>query len=1114
MSWTGSDILKKLGLAADRPKAPGSAPLTLAGSAYDRDSGLIVALKSKTEFDDKGQPSDVALRYWRHLPYGTSHGQDLFRIKFSPVKGKKGQIELDQIWFQSYQVFGKDRGDNPDDPQMRKNINRVFGAISNLNAHLREKEDVSQIAKIVADSYVAEATGEDLVIRGLNAERGGFSFPLSSRFLQAAAPGIQKGPEFGDIDLDDLKTMLGFRQNSFESQKDFSGSRTVPAVDPQSGVGYIGGVKVNRTGSARFTLEMFIHPEDVPEGVDAKSIPDLARLEFERTGARSFALTDARFMGQKVSMADTRKILNLIGFVQDSNHDLANHKYPEFMNYIYKHDLADEMSPFKTPPSLEETGGEFLYGSLHGCGFEKKIEQFGDQIGIAAVLLSRGTKKDGTISTVGVAVDFPFASGGPNSNVDGAVPDYLQFLKDIHCFCITHDHYDHKGGFSFYAQKGLLKDKTIYATKRVKRMMEKDMNAMSVPRSLRPKIDIVRGEGAIPVRDEDGNVRMWVQHSEDATKHSALCTPYIVTSCYNDDHYKGSVVIYGDSRGLEDKAKKFFQQGTRLLPDQAKKHGLAVSPDKVNKDITVALHDITAIEYDGVSPEPQEVEDNLQEVFGWFSDMGIIEAPISTNNAEYTAAFNLAHKTRRHVTAVGGNAEARVANMNLFGVLPDMDLRDIRIDPLKERYKRKADRLIPKDILDEYFSLLNSDPEEGEDDEMREKRLALDHLQNIKDYIERLPPDEREHEDNVHLYMRKCLQEYGAVVFENDVNGYLMWRAVMDRQEKASLRATRTSALGREFRNDPKSLLILVTGTQGNSEEKLSTLQKLINFYSLLDADESVRPTGYKIDLDRYVAVITQPAIPGNEESQERMIMDLVRARDITVVAAFMNGFKVYNPKGHRESIVADLQARGWRHGFDAQGNIHVYDHPIHIHGHGFRQDVVQVAKTIKAQRHEAHHIPSYDAYETFRRTMRDNGLTHSEIKPDDFKFFSVDGNAKNESDVFKCVAQINPSYILVRRLLKYGQAHGGYVEWERATMLRREGQNREDGLSARIAGREDFRQTLASTDWQLVSNPSRHESLNRHRKVGPGFAERHETCAPRSRSRFSSPLDMSKALP
>ncbi len=135
-------------------------------------------------------------------------------------------------------------------------------------------------------------------------------------------------------------------------------------------------------------------------------------------------------------------------------------------------------------------------------------------------------------------------------------------------------------------------------------------------------------------------------------------------------------------------------------------------------------------------------------------------------------------------------------------------------------------------------------------------------------------------------------------------------------------------------------------------------------------------------------------------------------------------------------------------------------------------------------------------------------------IKPDDFKFFSVDGNAKNESDVFKCVAQINPSYILVRRLLKYGQAHGGYVEWERATMLRREGQNREDGLSARIAGREDFRQTLASTDWQLVSNPSRHESLNRHRKVGPGSAERHETCSPRSRSRFSSPLDMSKALP
>lgn len=1077
MKLKGADLLRLVGLASRHENLDKSAPVLLTGAATDPQTGLIVSLASSTKFDDSGNPNEIKIKYWRQLPYGESRNQNLITIKTHTGRAKDS-VEVDEIWVQSSCVYDRKRDDIAN-AEMRKRVNRVLEGVNRLNTHLREKGPVEDTAKILDQCYFDQVVGENMIIRGLK-KQGGFDFSLSSYFMKNSAQG--KGLTLTNLDLNLLKTVLGFRLNGLERDKDFSDSRAVYTTDPQSGVTYEAGTSLKEYKDGRVVMTLYVEPKDVPDDdIDAKAIPELVSLEFKKGNNESYTLSAAKFLGQKVDPRDTEKVLKLIGVAQASNRQLADWKYPSFMDSTAEYDLLDMVDPLQPPPSLEKEGGEMLYTSLHGSGFEKRIENFGDQIGIADLFLHRGTKKDGTISSVGVAVDFPFAAGGANSNFDGAVPDYLPFWKDIKAFVITHDHFDHCDGLPFYAKAGLMKDKDVYATKEVKYFLDKKMDFLKVPRRLRPKVTIIGDETPFAIRDEDGNARLWVQGSPNATHHSARCTPYIITGCYGDKHYNGSALVYGDGNGLSQKAVKFFAKGTRALGEQP-----GVTPGLVDRDLTIALHDPTAVRFEGHAPRIDDVEKVQTEVFSWFSDMGVLLTPISTNDAEYTVGTHVAHNTGRDITAVGRNAELRTACKNLFGMLADFDLREFRLDPFEE--VKKKDSLIPREVLDIYFASLESAADEEGD---AEKNLEKARNRALKAYKEKLEPSEREHEKSVRLFMLNSLFKHDAVVFENDFNDYLMYKAIIDRKETASIRATRTSQLGKDFRIDPGRLMIFITGTQGNAEERFSTLQKFSDFFSLLDVDESVRNTGYKINADNFVAVLTQPAIPGNENGQDNLINDLVSKRNITVIGAYMNGFKVYNPKDKAEPILKRLRQLGWNHETDVEGNIRVYAKPIHVHGHGFREDLRGIAKSVPAEFHECHHIPDADSYNIFRGLMKDNGLRHSGIKPDDFQVYRINAHAETPEEKYKKVAQLNPSYVLVRLSRKYGHYFGGWLQLVRSTLLRREGDHRADGMMARTTTDGVYTQKTAQQEWERVSNPERFSAVARTRKISPSIVER-----------------------
>ncbi|HEY8190005.1 MAG TPA: hypothetical protein VIF12_04925, partial [Micavibrio sp.] len=667
--------------------------------------------------------------------------------------------------------------------------------------------------------------------------------------------------------------------------------------------------------------------------------------------------------------------------------------------------------------------------------------------------MHRGTKEDGTPSSVSVAIDFPFATGGPDSSYDGAVPNYLPFLKDISHIFITHKHFDHKGGIPYYAIKGLLKGKTIVCTEQVRYKIEEDFNNFQVPRHMRPEFQVLDKDkdGAIPIEDIDGNTRMWVQYSPNATLHSTFTTPYIVTGCYNDDHYNGSAIVYGDSSGQTERSRNFYKDIRGSLVDQARNLGYTVSPEKIPFKPFV-FHDTTAVRYEGRAPLQSEFIENLTKLVSLFRDRGLVIAPISTNDAEYQGIIQVAHNTRRDMTAVGSSAEVAMRLMNIFGVRPETDISKIRIDPFEEWEKPESERLIPGDILEAYMGSLSYAAELcGKDkDECNLAEMKRIHKKEFAQRIKNLPSSQAEHTKNVETYMLRRLRKDGAVTFDDNVNGRLMLLAILEKRQQASVYAGRRSQVALDMRSEPKTQLIVSTGTQGTAEEKASTVQKVIDRISLLDVDERVRSTGYKIDMDKYGFIITQSAIPGNETSQEDQVKRLAENRKVPVAVAYLNGFRIHNPGKDRDFMISQMTRFGWKHKVDQDGSITVTDCPIHINGHGFKLDLLDVARGIPAELHIPHHIPDYDSHDIFMQLMDDNNLPRPKEKSDDFKLYEIDGHAANKDDKFKCIGHIDPSYILVSTLRRYGLPYGGTQVWEEATLLRREGNSRAEGLMAR----------------------------------------------------------------
>lgn len=1056
MVWDMNYFLQRVGLWQHHNRqAVQEAKLN--GAAFDPKTSFMCAIDSKLQQipDNKLQ---LDIDYWRRLPYGKTHHQPLISMTMQQDGGK---VEPQEIWVQSTCVFDASRGDNLHDADTRKKVNRVLEAIGRLNNHLRETASAKEALKILSDCHLDQVIGEDLALRGLTKD-GQFQSSVTPYFANQTQLQTQRIilPRTSD---DVLDAILGLRHNTLDLNHQHIGSRSLYATDPQSGVTYESRIDISDVDdSKRITL----HAEAMDVLGDASAnLPRFLDISLTRQDG-DWQLASCSFMGQAV--VDNATQVKLLGLLQKANQDFAAGRYPRFMDSLAELDLLHLIHPFATPPKLNE-GGEMLYMSLHGSGHEKVIEHYGDQIGIAALFMHRGLRDDDTVSQCAVAVDIPFASGNTNSNYDGAIPDYVPYLQHINAIVITHDHFDHIAGAPYLAAKGLLKGKTIHCTPEVKYFLKRSMDELGVPSTIRPYVLELEGEGKIQIKDTDGNTRFWVQYAANATNHSARCTPYVITGCVNDDHYNGTALVYGDAVSLSDDGIAFIKNAQNRLADEI----ASTNPTLRKMGLTLALNDVTAVRNAGHAPLEEDVEANMREVFSWFEDKGALLNPFSTNAAEYRIGLRTAAATGRNVTAVGANAEKRMTILNLFGVDHTANLAA----------KVLSEDEIPVDVLHDYQLYKNPHLQDEPVDFTRYTHAA---------------------ETDTKAYMFNRLRDKGEVGFDDNTNGYLMWQAIQMGQEFAVEHATRKSNKARDFRAHPEKMLIFVTGNQGTVQERFSTIQKFANGFSLLDADEEHRPTGYKISAADFFYCNTQPAIPGNDDAQIMLQDELARARNIEMVTASFQGFRLANLQADRqEQILRRLTQLGWEHKIDAENNIHVYGRPIHFHGHGFREDLRQTVRVIPARFHEAHHIPDQDSYFIFRQMLDKDGINHSGQQPNDFQVMRIDAHAEDNTSAFRKVAKLNPSYVLINVIRKYGQFYRGALEMTRATLLRRNGESRADGLCATSANDGAYASVTARRDWETVS--AGRFAVNRQAVLGPGMNERNFGTPPQSRPIFSS---------
>lgn len=266
-----------------------------------------------------------------------------------------------------------------------------------------------------------------------------------------------------------------------------------------------------------------------------------------------------------------------------------------------------------------------------------------------------------------------------------------------------------------------------------------------------------------------------------------------------------------------------------------------------------------------------------------------------------------------------------------------------------------------------------------------------------------------------------------------NVQAYLDWYAGINELSPVTY-YRRTSKEWREERlQDPKSVLILGTGSQNTAIEKDAFGTQLAEFRSLLQRDPKYRTTAAGIDVRDYVILNAQGAIPGNEDTQYALIKKLAFNHNVMVGVSVHRGTRFANlDDEHYKRMIDGLERRGIPYMTEPENGIYVHKLPLYPPGHGWREDYRQGFfpwfKKNGVRMVAAQHFGRMESPQILHEVAKASGLRCPDRVVPNHVIYTM----RNQGKRMEVVAQLPPSFILARQNRRGDKYHGGTLEYKR----------------------------------------------------------------------------------
>lgn len=219
------------------------------------------------------------------------------------------------------------------------------------------------------------------------------------------------------------------------------------------------------------------------------------------------------------------------------------------------------------------------------------------------------------------------------------------------------------------------------------------------------------------------------------------------------------------------------------------------------------------------------------------------------------------------------------------------------------------------------------------------------------------------------------------------------------------------------FKHDkPGTMIVFLSGSQGNAVEQESVTYKWADGISYFDADPNASSTARPADLKDWAIIVSQGAIPGNQKHQRRLIKKLA-ARGAIVFESFDDNVRVHNIGMLKDRIVSYMKSIGINAIYESD-TIVFENFSIHASGHGRNGDFKLWLHKLKAKFFGVHHTDDMESVHVAYDTIEKEGKKHPG------RIFENAEEIEIGVDFVKAIGRTHTSVIMTEEVAEEGKHH------------------------------------------------------------------------------------------